>query len=195
MSRTINFYYDFVSPYSYFAFKQRQEIRERTERDLDLRPVSVGMVMEQVGNVPTSLTCATKRAYQKQDLTRWAVKLGLDIKIHPAFGTFSTAPLIKAAISAGKDVEAFSEAAFQAIWTEQAPVTDDDAMQNYFANKNESFADYWAQRDDISGALDKRVDEAVSDGVFGVPFFNTESGNFFGNDRLEFLIEALTNER
>lgn len=190
--KPIIFYYDFVSPYSYFAFHQRHEISQRTGRDLELRPVSVGMVMEQVGNVPTSLTCAAKRAYQKQDLTRWAIKLGLGIKMHPAFGTFSTAPLIKAAIGAGEDIGAFSQAAFEAIWTEQAPVTDNDAMQRFFAKRNVNFGDYWVQRDDMSEALKNRVAEAVSDGVFGVPFFNTEKGNFFGNDRLDFLIEALT---
>ena len=191
MSGSIAFYYDFVSPYSYFAFDQREEIASRTGRKLDLKPVSVGMVMDKVGNVPTSLTCKAKRAYQRQDVMRWVRKLGVPLSIHPKFGTFSTAPLIKAALRSGEDVEAFSEAAFAAIWAEQASIDDEDAMRDFFAERGEGFGDYWSARDEMEDALMARVDEAVADGVFGVPFFHTEKGDFFGNDRLDFLVEAL----
>lgn len=101
----------------------------RTGQSLELLPVSVGTVMEQVGNVPTSLTCKAKREYQGQDVRRWVTKLNLPFMIHPKFGSFSTIPLIKAALKAGDDVEAFSQAAFAAIWVEQAPVDDQAAMR------------------------------------------------------------------
>ncbi|OBX17701.1 hypothetical protein A9995_15045 [Erythrobacter sp. QSSC1-22B] len=192
MSEPIKLYYDFVSPYSYFAFGQRADIEQRTGRRVELLPVAVGMVMEKVGNVPTSLTCKAKRTYSGQDVARWVARLGVPFAVHPAFGTFSTAPLLQAALVAGDDVEAFSKAAFAAVWAEQAPIGDDEKMRDFFAAKNERFVRYWTTRDDAKNALDKRVDKAVSDGVFGVPFFHTDNGNFFGNDRLDFLVEAMT---
>ncbi len=191
MRKPICFYYDFVSPYSYFAFSQRDQIRERTGRELQLLPVTVGKIMEMVGNVPTSITCKTKRAYQGQDVMRWVEKLQIPFAIHPQFGTFSTEPLVQAALRAGEDVEAFSEAAFQAVWAEQAPVTDNSAMHAYFAGKEERFAAYWAENDLMKDALEKNNNMAVDDGVFGVPYFHTDSGDFFGNDRLDFLYEAI----
>ena len=191
MTNPIAFYYDFVSPYSYFAFSQRAEIEQRTGRRLKLKPVSVGMVMDKVGNVPTSITCKTKQAYLGQDVARWVAKLGVPFVSHPQFGRFSTAPLIKAALVAGSDVEAFSEAAFAAVWAERAPISDEAAMRDFFAAKSPRFADYWDGRDTMTDALDARVKEAVGDGVFGVPYFHTDKGDFFGNDRLEFLVEAL----
>jgi 2-hydroxychromene-2-carboxylate isomerase len=187
----IAFYYDFVSPYSYFAFSQRTEIEQRTGRSVELKPVSVGMVMDEVGNVPTSITCKTKQAYLGQDVARWVSKLGVPFASHPQFGLFSTAPLIKAALRAGSDVEAFSEAAFAAVWSERAPISDEAAMQRFFEDKDPRFGEYWAGRDTISEALVARVKEAVGVGVFGVPYFHTDRGDFFGNDRLEFLVEAL----
>ncbi len=192
MNKPIKLYYDFVSPYSYFAFGQREQIQQKTRREIVLRPVAVGMVMEKVGNVPTSLTCKAKRAYSGQDVARWVKKLDVPFAVHPAFGTFSTAPLLQAAILAGDDVASFSEAAFAGVWAEQAPITDDDEMRAFFASKDERFADYWTRKDEAVVELAKRVDEAVADSVFGVPFFKTDEGNFFGNDRLNFLIEAMT---
>lgn len=192
MSEPIKLYYDFVSPYSYFAFGQREQIQHKTGREIVLRPVAVGAVMEKVGNVPTSLTCKAKRAYSGQDVARWVAKLGVPFAVHPAFGTFSTAPLLQGAILADVDVESFSEAAFAAVWAEKAPITNDDEMRAFFASKDYRFADYWTRKDEAVDELVERVDEAVADGVFGVPFFKTDRGNFFGNDRLEFLIEAMT---
>ncbi|OYY90797.1 MAG: hypothetical protein B7Y45_06320 [Sphingomonas sp. 28-66-16] len=191
MSPPIDFYYDFVSPYSYFAFAQRDEVRSRTGRTLDLKPVYVGAIMKEVGNAPTSITCKAKRAYLGQDVGRWAVKLGVTVLSHPKFGFFSTEPLIKAALRAGGDVEAFSVAAFAAVWVEQAPLDDLEAMSGWFARKDSRLATYWDERETMAAALDERIAEAVSKGAFGVPYFSSEKGAFFGNDRIDFLVEAL----
>lgn len=191
MTTPIEFYYDFISPYSYFAFAQRDEIRARTGRELRLRPVSVGMIMKAVGNVPTSVTCKAKRRYLDQDLTRWVRKLGIPFAPHPKFGAFSTAPLIQAALAAGDDVEAFSAAAFTAVWVEQAPVDDAVAMREWFASQNACFANYWDARDRMDADLVERVAEAVNVGAFGEPYFHTDRGDFFGNDRIDVLIETL----
>lgn len=191
MNEPIHFYYDFISPYSYFAFAQRDAIRARTGRELHLKPVYVGNIMKQVGNVPTSITCKAKRTYLGQDVARWSQKLRVPVQSHAKFGNFSTAPLIKAALRAGDDVEAFSDVAFAAVWVEQGPLDDENAMTNWFAAKDERFATYWAERETMADALDERVHEAVGYGAFGVPHFHTDKGDFFGNDRIEFLIEAL----
>lgn len=191
MSIPIELYYDFVSPYSYFAFAQREQIRAKTGRFISMKPVYVGDIMKQVGNVPTSITCKAKRRYLGHDVARWARKLRVPLMSHPKFGAFSTAPLIKAALRAGDDVEAFSVAAFAAVWAEQAPLDDDVAMREWLAAKDARFARYWDEREDMTAALAARVSEAVERGAFGVPYFHTDKGDFFGNDRLDFLLEAL----
>lgn len=191
MGEPIDFYYDFVSPYSFFAFQQRNEVRKRTGCKLRFKPVHVGDIMKQVGNAPTSITCEAKRQYLGQDVARWAHKLGVPMQHHPKFGAFSTKPLIKAALHAGDDVEAFSVAAFAAVWQEAAPLDDAHAMRAWFAAKVDRYAACWDEREQMSAALDARVTEAVANGAFGVPHFHTGKGDFFGNDRIDFLIEAL----
>ncbi len=191
MSQDIRFYYDFVSPYSYFAFSQRDEIARRSGRALDLRPVTVGAIMKEVGNVPTSITCKAKRAYLGHDMMRWVRRLQVPLTPHPAFGQFSTAPLVQAALAAGEDRDAFSQAAFEAVWVEQAPIGDVEAMREFFGSRDERFAGYWDRRDETEGELAAANAAAVQDGAFGVPFFHTERGTFFGNDRLDFLYEAI----
>ena len=191
MSQAITFYYDFVSPYSYFAFCQRKAIAAETGRDLVLKPVSVGKIMEATGNVPTSVTCQAKRNYAAQDMARWARKLAVPINLHPEFGRFSTSPLLQAALRSGEDVEAFSELAFRAIWVDQVPMKDPASMRNWLLLQTSSFVEFWDDRESMVDALSQNNQQAVDHGAFGVPYFYTDKGSFFGNDRIDFLIEAL----
>ena len=64
------------------------------------------------------------------------------------------------------------------------------ANRVWFAQKDERFARYWEAREEMTGALEILVSEAVTDGAFGVPYFHTDKGDFFGNDRIDFLVEA-----
>jgi 2-hydroxychromene-2-carboxylate isomerase len=191
MSQAITFYYDFISPYSYFAFSQKKVIAAETGRELVLKPVSVGKIMEATGNVPTSVTCQAKRAYAAQDLARWAHRLSVPVALHPEFGRFSTASLLQAALRSGADIEAFSEAAFHAVWVDQVPMKDPSNMRDWLQTQNPKFAEFWDDREAMADALSLNNQEAVDHGAFGVPYFYTDKGSFFGNDRIDFLIEAV----
>lgn len=191
MSQAITFYYDFVSPYSYFAFCQRKTIAAQTGRALVLKPVVVGKIMEATGNVPTSVTCQAKRNYAAQDMVRWARKLDVPVNLHPDFGRFSSSPLLQAALRSGDDIEAFSELAFRAIWVDQVPMKDPAFIRDWLNLHSLSFAEFWDDRDSMGDALSQNNQEAVDHGAFGVPYFHTDKGSFFGNDRIDFLIEAV----
>lgn len=189
----ITFYFDVVSPYSYFAFVQRHRIRE-AGHDLLLRPASVRAIMKETGNVPTSVTCAPKMAYGKQDLARWAKRLRLPIKLHPEFGKFSSEPLLAAIIASGDDIEAMAEAAFHAVWQDQAPVSDEVAMRAYFEKRVPNGGAIWDRRNEAQSVLQAHNSEAVKAGAFGVPLFVASTGLYFGNDRIDFLLEDLSQQ-
>jgi 2-hydroxychromene-2-carboxylate isomerase len=191
---SIQLYFDFVSPYSYLAFSQRKVIAERTGITPSLHPVSVIAIMGATNNTPTSITCPAKRTYARADMARWAEKYGVTIVPHPNFGRFSTEPLLLAAISAiaaGKG-DAFCEAAFHAIWRDSADVENEAAMADYFDQRVLGGRAFWQGRASAADALASNVNDAVAAGAFGVPSFVTPKGLFFGNDRLEFLVEAMT---
>ena len=75
MPHTVEFYFDFRSPYSYMAYSQLA----RMEVEVVLKPMVILKVMEQVGNVPTTLTCSAKARYARVDLGRWAQRYGIPL--------------------------------------------------------------------------------------------------------------------
>ena len=68
MTQRLDLFFDFRSPYSYLAFTQLRQM----DVDIALRPMQVLKVMDAVGNVPTTITCAAKGRYARTDLGRWA---------------------------------------------------------------------------------------------------------------------------
>lgn len=195
MPNPITFYYDFISPYSYLAYTQLPSLIDRTSASFEFKPIHVLTVMDRVGNAPTTATCKAKGVYARADLARWAMHYKTMINPHPKFGSFSTEPLLLGAVAAESkgQLEAYTKAAFEAIWLNQADVENDEAIVEWLsASGVGAAADIWGQRENFRPRLAENHDAAIADGVFGVPSFKTESALYFGNDRLHFLEAELT---
>ena len=75
MTQQIELFYDFRSPYSYLAFTQLRQM----DVVITMRPMKILKVMEKVGNVPTTITCAAKGRYARVDVGRWAQRYGVPL--------------------------------------------------------------------------------------------------------------------
>ncbi|HBM87012.1 MAG TPA: hypothetical protein DD437_00550 [Rhodobiaceae bacterium] len=75
MTKSIQFFFDFVSPYSYLAMTQLPPLAERTGATIDYRPINVIALQKKVSNRPTTVECPAKGRYAMADLARWAKKI------------------------------------------------------------------------------------------------------------------------
>lgn len=194
MTRTLDFYYDFLSPYSYLAFTRLPALAQAAGATIAFKPIDVIEVMERVGNAPTTVLCAAKGRYALADMARWAGKYGVPITRNPHFRSIAGRPLLLGAVAAARigQAEAYSRAIFEGVWTKQAAFADD--AQTLEVLREGGFKDaeaVLAARDDAEGDLQSLIDEATKGGVFGVPSFKVGEALFFGNDRLSFVEEAL----
>lgn len=194
MSRTIRFYFDYVSPYSYLAATQVEVLAERTGATIDYRPIHVGTLMTRVGNRPTSIECAAKRNYSMGDLARWGKRLQIPVVMNPLFGKLDTRPMLTATIAAKElgHEKAAAKALFAGMWVEQSNFADDTTMigllDRHAVPEAPAIVALGKERREALTAL---IDAAEADGAFGVPSFVYEGQLFFGNDRMMFLEEAL----
>lgn len=195
MSKTIRFYFDFVSPYSHLAATQIEVLAERSGASIDYRPIHVGTLMARVGNRPTTVECAAKRNYAMGDLARWARRLQVPVVMNPLFGKLDTRPLLTAAIAAKElgQARAAIRALFAGMWVEQCAFAGDEAMLTLLERHAvPDAAAIVALAKERREALDTLIEAAEADGAFGVPSFVYEGQLFFGNDRMMFLEEAVT---
>lgn len=190
MTQPIEFFYDFRSPYSYLALTQLREM----DVDIALRPMPILKVMEKVGNVPTTITCAAKGRYARLDLARWARRYGLTLNPSNMRDNDGDA-CSRAVLAAGSPAEAaaITLALYRACWSEGKTLATTDDILAAIAAAGIDAAPIAARIDspDIVAQLDANTDEAVERGVFGSPTMFVGETMFFGNDRLDFVREEL----
>ena len=189
MSKRIEFFYDYLSPFSYLADTQLPALARRTGAEIVYRPVLMGAIMKNVGNAGP-LSIPSKAAYNIAEFQRWAKRYGVPARFSPYF-PFNTIRIVRGAIAAqlvGRFAE-FHSPAFRAIWEQAQDLSKEEALRRLL---NEARIDpALIEGDDIKNRLRANVDEAVERGAFGAPTFFVNGEMFWGNDRLDFVEEAL----
>ena len=195
MPRSLTFYYDYISPYTYMAWTQIDAIAQRAQASIDYRPFRLGELMRQVGNRPTTIECANKGKYAARDLARWAGRYQVEFTRNPNWGKFDHLPMLRGALAAIDQgcIEPYNKAMFRAMWVESANLGERDTFSSTLgrvgldgnALAESAFSDQYEER--LAGS----VKEAAERGVFGSPTFFVGEEQFFGNDRLDFVQQAL----
>ena len=197
--KTVEFYYDLVSPYSYLAHREVSRICEEHGVGLSLRPMLLGAVHNAVG-LQAPIETESKARYQARDIRRWAEHYSLPMEFPEPF-PFRTLKTMRAAmfLKDRGELEAFTREAFALYWEEggapkglqeadeDGPVS--ETVRRIGADPDEVLAGATAA--EAKEALKAATGEAVGRGVFGAPAFFVGDEMFWGNDRLDFVEAAL----
>ncbi len=195
MSKTVEFFFDLGSPATYLAYTQLPKICKQTDSQLIYRPMLLGGVFNATGNV-SPITVPAKGRYMFQDLDRYAKRYGVPLKFNPNF-PINTLMLMRAVtgmqLRHPERFQAFIDGLFHALWVEGRSLDDPATVaavltQNGF-DPNEVLA--LTADEAVKAALKENTEEAVQRGVFGAPSMFVGDQLFFGQDRLDFVLEAL----
>ncbi len=194
--KTVEFYFDYVSPYTYLADTQLGLL----DAEIVYRPVAILDVMALVNNQP-SPKCPPKGRYAIVDAARWAKRYGVKLTRNNPFwtammgGKFDPRILIRGALAAQAQggFAAYNHAIFNAVWRDEADLVTTTGRNAVLAAAGLDPAAIWREAEaDATGALlDTQVKAAAERGVFGTPTFFVGAEQFFGNDRFDFIREHL----
>jgi 2-hydroxychromene-2-carboxylate isomerase len=197
MSKTVEFFFDVGSPTAYLASTQIQKIAADTGATLVYRPMLLGGVFKATGN-SSPVTVPAKGKWMFSDMSLWAKRYGVTLKMNPFF-PINTLPLMRGAIAMQlrmpEKFDAYLSAVMNAIWQEKKNMGDPAVIAETLTQIGLDPAAFMAMisDDEIKAALVKNTEEAVSRGVFGAPTFFVGDQMFFGQDRMMFVKEALSN--
>ncbi|MBD9603605.1 2-hydroxychromene-2-carboxylate isomerase [Pseudomonas sp. PDM10] len=196
MSKTVEFYFDLGSPATYLAYTQLPKICEQTDSQLIFIPILLGGVFKATGNASPAAIPAKGR-YMFQDLDRYAKRYGVPLKFNPHF-PINTLMLMRAVtgmqLRHPERFQAFIDCLFHALWVEGRSLDDLATVasvltQNGF-DPNEVLA--LTADEEVKATLKDNTEKAVQRGVFGAPSMFVDHQLFFGQDRLDFVLEALS---
>lgn len=194
MAKTLEFFFDYASPYSYFASEQVEALAQRTGAEVRWRIFLLGAVYKATGNVPP-ISVSSKVMYLSKDLSDWAQYLGLPpLRLPDTFpvNSLKANRLGLVAAEQGRIIP-FSHAAFRASFVHGKDVNDPAVLAELAREAGMDPEKSLARVDnqEIKDALRRNTDEAVARGAFGAPTFFVGEEMFFGNDRLMFVERAL----
>jgi len=188
---TLEFFYDFVSPYSYLASTRVEAEVAKVGGAVRFRPFLLGGVFNATGN-KAPIEVAAKGPYLATDCNRWAKRLGVPLTWPAKFPVLTVLPL-RAAFAAEKlgKLVPYSHAMFRAYWAEGRDISDASVVEEVATKAGLPGAALFAEASNYKEALKAQTQEAVDRGSFGAPTFFVGQEMFIGNDRLDFAIEAL----
>jgi 2-hydroxychromene-2-carboxylate isomerase len=189
----LEYFFDYVSPFSYLADTQLPALVKRTGAEIIYRPFLLGGVMQASKNSPP-ITVPNKGKYMFADLSRWAARYGVEINPNPHFPV-NTLHAMRAAVVALSDKRfpAFHRAMFRGVWVEGKNLGDEAVLSAAIDGSGLDGAAILARAREqgVKDTLRRNSEEAVERGAFGAPTFFVGEEMFWGNDRLDFVEEAL----
>jgi 2-hydroxychromene-2-carboxylate isomerase len=188
---TLEFFYDFVSPYSYLASTRVEAEVAKVGGSVRFRPFLLGGVFNATGN-KAPIEVAAKGPYLQTDCSRWAKRLGVPFAWPARFPVLTVLPL-RAAFAAEKlgKLVPYSHAMFRAYWVDGRDISDASVVEDVATKAGLPGAALIAEAPGYKEALKAQTQEAVDRGSFGAPTFFVGQEMFVGNDRLDFAVEAL----
>ena len=193
MNEPVEFYYDFGSPAAYLGWTQISALCAEFGRELTYRPMLLGGVFKGTGN-DTPVRVEAKTDWMMKDLARFAARYGVPFNLNPYF-IINSMTMMRGAIWAMREgcLEPYNDAMFRATWVDRRNTGD---LQEICAIASEAGLDATAmaeaiQTQEIKDGLKSATEEAVARGVFGAPTFFVDDTMHFGQDRLDFVREAL----
>jgi len=178
--RALTLYFDFVSPYSYIAFKRLRELPGDVA--VELKPVLFAGLLNHFGQKgPAEI--AEKRRWTYRWCTWWAKSLGIPFRF-PASHPFNPLHHLRLALAAGPSREIVGTI-FEAIWTTGAEVSDPAAFKALA--KALAVDEATLASPEVKDALRKNTEDAAARGVFGVPTYDVDGELFWGADAIGFV--------
>jgi 2-hydroxychromene-2-carboxylate isomerase len=193
MSTSFEFFYDFISPYSYLAATQVEDLARRTNARLIYRPVFLGGLFKEAGNHPP-LEIIGKARYLPKDVADWAKHYGVPVTYPPTF-PFNSVKAMRGALMAEKEgkVAEYTQLGFTACWGEGKDLGDPQIVGQVAEAAGLDREKLLVGIEDpaVKEELKKRTSDSVERGAFGLPTFFVEGEMFWGNDRIVLLEERL----
>lgn len=191
MPNPIDFYFDYSSPYGYFAAMKIDSLAEKYGRRVNWKPVLLGAVFKVTGGKPLP-TLPLKGAYAMRDVARSARFYGVAYR-HPEKFPIAGQAASRAFYWLNETdptlAHTLARALYQAYFVDNRDISSPEITADVAATLGLNREAVLAALGDetIKDKLKREVEAAIARGVFGSPYFVIDDEPFWGADRLDQL--------
>lgn len=187
---TIEFMFDLGSPASYLAWSQLSKLEAVAETKIT--PILLGGVFKARADLnPTG--SRERQAWFHEDFGRWAARYDIPLKFPRNFPINTIAPMRGAAGLVGDPrFRTYVDAIYQAMFGRGEDISDPEVLRAALKGADLDAKPILASMTEqpVKDRLKAMTEDAIARGVFGAPTFFVGNRMFFGNDRIDWVIEA-----
>jgi len=190
MTKSIDFYFDFISPYSFLAYKKIKIIDRKEKLKINYKPILLGG-LHKLGGITAPAFNSRKMKNMKNDCELVALKNKIDFKWNTKF-PINTLYLMRGYLVIDENLkEKFFDICFDAYWKENMDISNDKIFDKILdlvkIDKKKFYEDI--QNIKIKNKLKDLTNVAFEKDIFGAPTFVVNGKIFWGQDRLDYAID------
>jgi len=190
MIKSFDFYFDFVSPYSFLAHKEISKIEKKNSVKIKYKPILLGG-LHNLHGIKAPAFIPAKAKHMIRDCKLIAEKNKIKFKFNSYFPIRSL-NLMRGVLVAEEDnyKSYYIDSIFNSIWQDGLNMNDENIIQKILKNLNVNPKTFLLRSasSSIKDSLKKRTNEAYEKGIFGAPSFVSNNKVFWGQDRIEFAL-------
>ena len=197
MARNVDYYFTPQSPWTYLGHERFARIAAAAGATVNLLPADYGKVFPVSGGLPLGQRAPQRQAYRLVDLARFSGQLKMPLNLKPKFFPVAGDDAARLIIAVNRQDGAgaamkLGGAIFAAVWAQERNIADAAILAQLLA-ENGLPADRLAQSKgaDVQQQYEANTARAIEIGIFGAPSYVIDGEIFWGQDRLEFVEQAL----
>ena len=193
MTKFIDFYFDFSSPYAYIGYKEIKKLEKKNSFKIKFMPIFLGGLHNAAGITPAAFI-KLKSKYMIEDTKLVSKKKNISFHFNSYF-PIKTVNFMRGVLIAEKEnsEKNFIEKIFNAIWMDglnmNDPIVINKVLKNIDLNPEIFLKKVSDQK--VKDKLRKLTDDALKKKIFGVPAFVVNKKMFWGQDRLSYAIDEI----
>jgi len=191
MSKSIEFYFDFSSPYAYIGYKEIKKLEKKNSIKVKYMPIFLGGLHNAAGITPAAFI-DIKSKYMIGDAKLICEKKNIKF-IFNSYFPIKTVNFMRGVVIAEEDSfkKIYIEKIFNAIWKDGLNMNDPIVVEKVLKNMDLNPEIFLSKvgDDKIKDKLRQLTDDALKKGIFGAPTFLVNKKIFWGQDRLSYAVE------
>tara|TARA_B100000963_G_scaffold323300_1_gene308026 strand:+ start:284 stop:871 length:588 start_codon:yes stop_codon:yes gene_type:complete len=190
MIKPFDFYFDFVSPYSFLAHKELKKIEKKEGIKIRYIPILVGG-LHNLHGIKAPAFIPAKAKHMIRDCKLIALKNGVRFKFNSYFPIRSLNLMRGVFVAEEDNIKSYYiDSIFNTIWEDGLNMNDQVIIEKVLKNLSVNPKTFILRStsSSIKDSLRKKTNDAYEKGIFGAPTFVVNNKIFWGQDRIEFAL-------
>ena len=190
MTKSIDFYFDFISPYSFIAHKKIKYLNQNNKLNIKYKPILLGG-LHNLGGITAPAFNERKMKNMKNDCNLITAKNNIEFKWNDKF-PINSLYLMRGYISIDQNCkEKYLDICFDAYWKDNIDISQNESLDKILKKSQIDKEIFFKKINEkkIKDELKKFTSDAFEIDIFGAPTFIVNEKIFWGQDRLEYAID------